>query len=1660
MKSFSINFGIAVLVLLSFSVSAQNIQWRSFINDVRYQEPGCSDCFFTNPDPVFVFRTKDNGTASWFTYTFTTTDVNCDWLSNQFSPPTFAPPYLFVPWISTGIANQIQLEFDGWEPDPWPCNPDDAACGGFGAMTFNSGAPINAAMHIGQNCEPCALSNQIEHFRQCTSDGTTGTYSVRWQYEWRYNQAPTITTQPNANSVYCVGTPASPLTVAVANDDYGRSGSNGMMRHIQWQVSNSTSCSGATNWTNIPGANGASFTPPQISGTRLYRALISANCTANFSTNTAISNCATVTYHPSIGFSNAPFGFPFGAGDSAPQLASSICGGTVLPNTVHALNALLPPAAGSANNITGYTWNLAGPGSISATTGTSIQFTAPSTPGTSTITLTYNNSCTNYQTTCVINTGSEACDYVYVAPNGVNNPECGGPDNPCLTLSGTNGALAKVSSSRNHIKMAVGIYDEQNIINLQSSLIVEGRYEVNSGIWTKTSNTDLATLLECSAEENINSSVGHRIGMKSDAKNNWKLIDLNITTSHQTTKTSNGSGKSNYALYITNNSSDYEITRCIINSGDASQGTTGSNGGNGGNGGNGEKGQNGWDGCGNDGATTGGNGGSAGSAGTGGSNNGSIGSAGGNGGNGANDSGNSGQAGTSTTCANGGAGSSSNSNFNTGAPGQSCGMPNPNPVVINNNSNQACSCTGTLYGTLDVNNWTVNQSQDIASNIYAGERSRIFNTVRGAVYRISSCSASYDSQLSIYTIDCEYVAYNDDNGPACNSNRASVDVTSPGGDLIVKLSQFNCGTNSTNTTVSVQLLSLPGRAASGSNGSTVVSSYTGGFYNPSYGTNGGGGSGGGSGAGGGGGGTNTDGCNASGNAGGGGGGGGGGAAGGAGARGGGSSYGIFLWNNNAAGNIIHSQINTGTAGSFLTGGTGGIGGNGGRGGFGNIANDNGGRVNKGGPGGHGQNGGNGGNGGSANAGVRFAIAVQGTSQAPTFTNISPSILANSSTSGGSLINSPVVSINSNNAKICQNSTLEINTSNPSWTLPSGWEFTKYNNTAQNSQWTNTSTQAEISTNNASGIYNLTANGVVFNSYLHVREGRTLPVINVPGTICEGGVLNLSATSWGNEVEFLWEIFEGNQADDKGVSSNLIFGPYTSPNVETGVFNNPGTYTIRYQVRETCCGWSRPVFATVTVEEASVAPSSIDVLGLPYCLGGELNLERVGGSLANGASWEWFEESCDTSPIGFGNSIVVSPSNSTYYLLRAGIGSACPPSECVSIEVVAPQTSTLLSVNNDEATCKVTVDDWVHFYNESGRLIASVNSHGFDLGNVTARSFLASEPHVMGSCTDSDPQWNTAAMARSFVITPSNPLTGNATATIRLYFTDGDWTTYLNSANSITPENDFDTPSSLSEMGLTKFSPSFGNPENGNPNDNCGNGSLEYLTNSASGNINSLSGFNNFNETNYLEYSITSFSEFYPMYSGNFNSALPVELTAFSAICETDRIVLRWTSASELNSSHYILQSSRDGSTWLTLNQIQAAGTTNQTSHYQYEDQVFGGLIYYRLIQVDLNGSQNSYGPISANCDVNQNDMYVFPNPVQIESSIPNFTVVVQAIEPIENAAIQLVDNLGRVIQEQFVDVLSGSNSYVFSTNHLKSGTYFIRIKGQDEKFKPVRVVVF
>jgi hypothetical protein len=97
------------------------------------------------------------------------------------------------------------------------------------------------------------------------------------------------------------------------------------------------------------------------------------------------------------------------------------------------------------------------------------------------------------------------------------------------------------------------------------------------------------------------------------------------------------------------------------------------------------------------------------------------------------------------------------------------------------------------------------------------------------------------------------------------------------------------------------------------------------------------------------------------------------------------------------------------------------------------------------------------------------------------------------------------------------------------------------------------------------------------------------------------------------------------------------------------------------------------------------------------------------------------------------------------------------------------------------------------------------------------------------------------------------------------------------------------------------------------------------------------------------------------------SALPIELLSFEGKKQTNSNLLYWSTASENNNSHFIIEKSEDGFKWGGIGQVQSAGNSTQKIDYSLEDKDVSQVInYYRLHQYDIDGVNEVFGPIAIN----------------------------------------------------------------------------------------------
>lgn len=200
--------------------------------------------------------------------------------------------------------------------------------------------------------------------------------------------------------------------------------------------------------------------------------------------------------------------------------------------------------------------------------------------------------------------------------------------------------------------------------------------------------------------------------------------------------------------------------------------------------------------------------------------------------------------------------------------------------------------------------------------------------------------------------------------------------------------------------------------------------------------------------------------------------------------------------------------------------------------------------------------------------------------------------------------------------------------------------------------------------------------------------------------------------------------------------------------------------------------------------------------------------------------------------------------------------------------------------------------------------------------------------------------------------------------------------------------------------------------------------------------------------------MTGFS-FFNIGSGNANP-LPVTMLDFAANCnEKSDVDVKWTTASEQNSQSFIVERSRDLTQWEYITTINAAGNSNYNINYATVDEnPFGGLSYYRLVQTDINGSESIYGPISVSCSDQSNNMIVFPNPTKA-----SFIVEIYSSEALNQASLNVTDLSGKVVSIKSINIQKGKNQFFFSDLGLQLGTYFINVSSTMSQILPIKLIV-
>jgi hypothetical protein len=163
--------------------------------------------------------------------------------------------------------------------------------------------------------------------------------------------------------------------------------------------------------------------------------------------------------------------------------------------------------------------------------------------------------------------------------------------------------------------------------------------------------------------------------------------------------------------------------------------------------------------------------------------------------------------------------------------------------------------------------------------------------------------------------------------------------------------------------------------------------------------------------------------------------------------------------------------------------------------------------------------------------------------------------------------------------------------------------------------------------------------------------------------------------------------------------------------------------------------------------------------------------------------------------------------------------------------------------------------------------------------------------------------------------------------------------------------------------------------------------------------------------------------------------LPIELLAFTAACERTRVVLKWTTATELGNDFFTLYRSADGAEFEVVGTVPGAGTSNRVRHYTFTDeQPRPGISYYRLRQTDFDGKFEDAQVLAVTCSGPEADVLVYPNPATDE-------VTLEAEFHGGSMHVQVINSAGIVVYKGIV-----SQKATLPIAHLAPGLYLVKIE--------------
>lgn len=172
------------------------------------------------------------------------------------------------------------------------------------------------------------------------------------------------------------------------------------------------------------------------------------------------------------------------------------------------------------------------------------------------------------------------------------------------------------------------------------------------------------------------------------------------------------------------------------------------------------------------------------------------------------------------------------------------------------------------------------------------------------------------------------------------------------------------------------------------------------------------------------------------------------------------------------------------------------------------------------------------------------------------------------------------------------------------------------------------------------------------------------------------------------------------------------------------------------------------------------------------------------------------------------------------------------------------------------------------------------------------------------------------------------------------------------------------------------------------------------------------------------------------------TTLPVELKAFTSICQNDENLINWITYLEIDNEKFHLYRSYDGLKFELIAELEGAGNSLTQNYYSYLDyESKGKLAYYKLVQYDFDGSSETFNVITANCNENMQSVVkwqMFPNPASEKIAFLDLD---------RDYQLTIFNNIGNVILHSQINIENNT----IDVSELNAGIYIVMLENDEEK---------